>query len=354
MIEPIVRSRYGDAEGVAADGSTTDGVCSERIRRGDTTVTTRSRARTFHQTAKALRTAVESRNDIDAVDPALLLAPRIEDIALGMDDIDTSEDAPASDEVAVSQALQQAADGALLEGLHAELRWAESKLAQASERLAEAQEARRKDLVALAVMRRELRASFGCERAYVDAQQTTFARALPTLREREQELASVVDTGVRLASVIDELARVRAERKLVELAVAQNDAQLARLASAETTLEYDVASEAYDMEPDGKTMRELARLRSESARARRAAGRDRTAARELLESLGIDTSYGEVTAVAAFLTAELEGDHRSAERMAHVRAAQVARERAALPESEAAWKAGLRHPVSYLRARRNG
>lgn len=315
-------------------------------------MSTRSRARTFHQTAKALRAAAETRIDGDSFDSSLMMATTIEDIALDMDSLPAGGAEEISEGTGVSDALAQAADAAWLEGLHSELRWAESKLAQASERLAEAQETRRKDLVALAIMRRELRASFACERAYIDAQQSTFDRALESLRSRESELAELVDGGARMLHVIDDLAAVRAERKLLELALGQTAAQTARINNAEATLEYEVASEAYDLEPDGKTMRELARLRSESTRYRRAAARERGAASELLTELGIDTTYGEVTAIASFLAAELEGDQRSVERMKHVRAAQIRAERAQLPEPEAAWKAGLRHPVNYLRARR--
>ncbi len=315
-------------------------------------MSTRSRARTFHQTAKALRAAAETRTDGDSFDSSLMMANTIEDIALGMDSLAGSDGFDADEGISVSDALAQAADAAWLEGLHSELRWAESKLAQASERLAEAQEMRRKDLVALAIMRRELRASFACERAYIDAQQATFERALDALRSRESELGELVDGGARMLHVIEDLAATRAERKLLELALGQSAAQSARINNAEATLEYEVASEAYDLEPDGKTMRELARLRSESTRYRRAAARERGAARELMTELGIDTTYGEVTAIASFLAAELEGDQRSVERMKHVRAAQVRVERMALPEPEAAWKAGLKHPVNYLRARR--
>ncbi len=317
-------------------------------------MTTRSRARTFHQTAKALRAAADMRIDDAVASPDLLIADRIEDIALGMDALTPTDDVEQDAGIGVSEALAQAADAAMLEGLHAELRWSESKLAQASERLAEAQDMRRKDLVSLAVMRRELRSCFACERAYIDAQQTAFERALPALRSRESELSELVEGGARVAHVIEELAAVRAERKLLELALGQTAAQVARIGDAEATLEYEVASEAYDLEPDGRTMRELARLRSESTRLRRAAVRERGAARGLLEELGIDTTFGEVTAIAAFMASELEGDTRSAERMSRVRAAQARHELAALPEPEASWKAGLRHPVNYLRARRVG
>jgi hypothetical protein len=99
-------------------------------------------------------------------------------------------------------------------------------------------------------------------------------------------------------------------------------------------------------------MREVARLRTVSTRARRDAIRLQGDARELLESLDIIGGMGEVTAAAAFLAAEYEGDARSAERMDAVRAAQVERELSLLPTPEANWKAGLKHPVQFMRARR--
>lgn len=303
----------------------------------------------FHQTAKALHAAAEQRVN----DGGLTISAQIEDIALDLDaaGIETMREAAAAEAIAPVMSLG-AASADELERLHSEFRWSESKLAHASERLAEAQEARRKDLVALACMRRELRASFSSERAYVNAQQSAFTTALPQLTRRENELAELVAGGALTAVVISDLAAVRAERKLIELAIGQCSAQLARVDTADATLEYEVASETYDLEPDGRTMRELARLRSESTRLKRAAAQARSAARELMELLGIDTTHGEVTAVASFIAAEIEGDERSASRMALVRGAQMRRELADLPEPSSAWKAGLRHPVNFFRARR--
>jgi hypothetical protein len=236
--------------------------------------------------------------------------------------------------------------------LHDEFRWAESKLMQASERLAEAQEARRKDLVALACMRRELRASFASEREYTRAQALLAGGRVPWLLERETALQELVDGGALTVPVIRELAALRAERKLSQLAIAQIDAQIARIDDAEATLEHDVAAEAYDRDPDGRTMRELARLRAESTRLKRIAVRVRNETRTRREELGLDRAPGEITAIAAFLAGEHEGDERSAERMARLRAWLTARELRALPAPTAAWKAGLRHPVNFIRARR--
>lgn len=236
--------------------------------------------------------------------------------------------------------------------LHEELRWAESKLMQASERLAEAQEARRKDLVALALMRRELLASFAAERAWLRGSLRYFEDVQPSLAAREGELAELVDNGVRTAMVIHELAAVRTERKLFELALVQTGAQLARIDDSESASEYQVASESYEREPDGASMRELARLRALSTRNRRDAVRMRTEASGMLDELGMVSGMGEITAANAFLAAEYEGDERSAERMDRVRLAQYDAELALLPEPEAAWKAGLKHPVYFMRARR--
>jgi len=239
-----------------------------------------------------------------------------------------------------------------LVALHEELRWAESKLMQASERLAEAQEARRKDLVALAVMRRELLGSFASERAWLNGTLRYFSDIEPQLSSREQELEELVEGGVRTEQVIQELAAVRAERKLFTLAISQSNAQLARVEDNESASEYQVASEAYEREPDGASMRELARLRSLSTRNRREGVRMRTEASELRGELGIVGGMGEVTAVNAFLAAEYEGDSRSAERMDRVRAAQFELELERLPEPEAAYKSAIKHPVSFMRARR--
>lgn len=236
--------------------------------------------------------------------------------------------------------------------LHEELRWAESKLMQASERLAEAQEARRKDLVALAIMRRELLGSFAAERAWLHGAMRYFNDIQPALSAREVELADLVENGVRTEQVIHELAALRAERKLFDLAIMQSSSQLARIDDNESASEYQVASEAYEREPDGNSMRELARLRAQSTRMRREAVRMRTEASSLLDELGMVPGMGEITAANAFLAAEYEGDERSAERMDRVRAAQVELELSRLPEPEAAFKAALKHPVHFMRARR--
>jgi hypothetical protein len=245
-----------------------------------------------------------------------------------------------------------AVSGEELLTLHEEFRWADSKLMQASERLAEAQEARRKDLVALAIMRRELRASFSTERSWVRASMSYFGDVLPALSTRELELADLVDAGVRTEAVIHELAAVRAERKIFDIAIVQSQTQLARIDDNELTMEYQVASESYDREPDGNSMRELARLRASSTAARRAATRARTAGTTAIEELGLVTTFGEITAAGAFLAAEHEGDERARERMDRIRAAQSERELSYLPEVEAAWKSGLKHPVHFMRARK--
>lgn len=262
--------------------------------------------------------------------------------------------APAAVEVPVA-AVELPTSSILVEDLvhlHEELRWSESKLMHASERLAEAQEARRKDLVALAIMRRELLASFAAERAWLGAGRQYFTDVLPTLQSRESELDVLVENGVRTEQVITELAAIRTERKLFELAIFQTDAQLARIDDSEATSEYQVASEAYDREPDGASMRELARLRALSTRNRREAVRMRTEASSMLDELGIVPGMGEATAANAFLAAEYEGDERSAERMDRVRAAQFELELTRLPQIEAAFKAAIKHPVHYMRARR--
>lgn len=239
-----------------------------------------------------------------------------------------------------------------LVNLHEELRWAESKLMQASERLAEAQEARRKDLVALAVMRRELLGSFAAERAWLTGAMSYFGDIHPVMLDRETELAELVDNGVRTEQVIHELAAVRTERKLFELAMMQSNAQLARIDDNESSSEYQVASEAYEREPDGASMRELARLRALSTKLRREAVRMRGEASGMLEELRMVGGMGEITAANAFLAAEYEGDERSAERMDRVRAAQFDLELGRLPEVEAAFKAAFKHPVHFMRARR--
>jgi hypothetical protein len=174
----------------------------------------------------------------------------------------------------------------------------------------------------------------------------------PALSSREEELAGLVENGVRTEQVIHELAALRAERKLFDLAIMQSTSQLARIDDNESASEYQVASESYEREPDGNSMRELARLRAQSTRMRREAARMRTEAGALLDELGMVPGMGEITAANAFLAAEYEGDERSAERMDRVRAAQVELELTRLPEPEAAFKAALKHPVYFMRARR--
>jgi hypothetical protein len=100
-------------------------------------------------------------------------------------------------------------------------------------------------------------------------------------------------------------------------------------------------------------MRELARLRALSTKQRREAVRLRTEASARLDELGVVAGMGEITAANAFLAAEYEGDERSAERMDRVRAAQYELELSRLPEVEAAFKAAIKHPVHFMRARRS-
>ena len=321
---------------------------------------TGSRARHFHATAKALTNAAATRA---SVDDSLLLTADVTDVDINAiisggssmdersmqhgDENFVTAGAPMVLEHAPSEVHPE-----LLVRLHDELRWAESKLMQASERLAEAQEMRRKDLVALAIMRRELLGSFRAERAWLNNATRWMQDVRPALVEREHELAELVDSGVRTEQIIEELAAVRGERKLFELALQQNAAQVARIDDNESTSEYNVASEAYDREPDGAAMREVARLRAQSTRLRREANRMKTDTSELMESLGFVRGMGEITATNAFLVAEYEGETRAADRMARVRAAQMEHELKQLPEPEAAWKAGLKHPVNFMRARR--
>jgi hypothetical protein len=306
----------------------------------------------FHNTAKALNNAAEARHDA-AEGAGMTFTANVQDI-----DLDIDVDALATltvGEPMPAPSIGRAATAVTAEDLrtlHSEYRWADSRLMQSSERLAEAQEARRKDLVALACMRRELRASFAAERRYVAKQIELFESALPGLRQREQELDVLVGGGALTQNVVRDLAVVRGERKLLELAIGQGAAQIARIEDADATLEYEVASEAYDREPDGRSMREVARLRALSTKLRRSSVRARSAARDLLTSLGIDTSQGEVTAIASFLSAEFEGDARGIQRMERVRGAQVAHELTLLPQPTSPWKAGLRHPVNFMRSRR--
>ncbi len=318
---------------------------------------TRSRARHFHATAKALNAAVAARGDRG---DGMLLGAQIADVdiqaIIAGADAEGITIAPAAEDTAAPSAAVTLPESGMrpedLVHLHEELRWAESKLMHASERLAEAQEARRKDLVALAIMRRELLGSFMAERAWLDAGSRFFHDVLPTLSARETELDGLVESGVRTEQVISELAAVRAERKLFELAIMQTQAQLARIDENESSSEYQVASEAYDREPDGASMRELARLRALSTKQRREAVRIRTEAGQLLDELGMVPGMGEITAANAFLAAEYEGDERAAERMDRVRAAQFDLELTRLPEVEAAFKAAIKHPVQFMRARR--
>lgn len=321
---------------------------------------TRSRARHFHATAKALNAAAAARGEIDGttVLDAQVTDVDIQAIIAGTDaeGMTFTPPATAATPATAASALELPSSEVAAEDmlqLHEELRWAESKLMQASERLAEAQEARRKDLVALAIMRRELLGSFSAERAWLGAGRTYFTDLLPVLSARESELATLVDNGVCTEQVIRELAAVRAERKLFTLAIAQTDAQLARIDDNEASSEYQVASEAYDREPDGASMRELARLRALSTKQRREAVRVRTEAGQLLDELGMVPGMGEVTAANAFLAAEYEGDERAAERMDGVRAAQFELELGRLPQIEAAFKAAIKHPVHFMRARRS-
>lgn len=314
----------------------------------------------FHATAKALHSAAEQR-----AGDGMLLTARVEDVAITGDfdgaslaaaGIDEGMDLDLEHGDIAAPTIGMLAEGAIdaedLRTLHDEFRWAESKLMQASERLAEAQEARRKDLVALACMRRELRGSFAAERSYVEGQLALFGSLLPTLHSHEEELALLVEGGARTAQVIGDLAEVRAERKLLELANAQGSGQLTRIEDSECTLEYEVANEAYDLEPDGRTMRELARLRSEQTRAHRAMIRVRGEVRDAISRIGVDTTHGEVAAIGTFLAAEFEGDARAHERVQAVRIAQVAAELTSLPEPTSNWKAGLRHPVNFMRAKK--
>lgn len=318
---------------------------------------TRSRARHFHATAKALTNAAASRNDIDGV----LLGAETTDVDIhaiiaGAGVVGGEITTPAEDLLTLPVAAVPRPESAMraeeLVHLHEELRWAESKLMQASERLAEAQDARRKDLVALAIMRRELLGSFTAERAWLRGGRTYFSDVMPAIAAREAELEVLIESGVRTEQVIHELAAMRTERKLLQLALMQTDAQLARIEDSEAASEYQVASEAYEREPDGASMRELARLRALSTRQRREAVRMRTEASSFLDELGMVPGMGEVTAANAFLAAEYEGDERSAERMDRVRTAQYELELTRLPEPEAAFKAAIKHPVHYMRARR--
>lgn len=292
----------------------------------------------FHATARALNSAAEQRMGDDRG----IMVAQVEDVFFD------EPEAPAIGQRMVDTAV----DPEALKQLHSEYRWADSKLMQASERLAEAQESRRKDLVALACMRRELRASFEAERVYTQGQMRLFTEVLPKLRAHENELAELVAVGSPTAAVLRDLAAVRTERKLYELATSQSETQVARIADNEATLEYEVANEQYDAAPDGRTMRELARLRTAQTRAQRMAVTMGKETSELLATLNLDRSFGEIAAIGSFLAAEYEGDARSHARVERVRQAQMQRELDVLPAPAKAWKAGLLHPVSWYRARR--
>jgi hypothetical protein len=295
----------------------------------------------FHATARALSSAASKREE-DGIGPI----PIDPDLAALAATFDGSAEGPTR------MWTELELDGPALRVRHDELRWAESKLMHAAERLAEAQEARRKDLVALAIMRRELRASFAAERTYLKMQRTAFSTALPLLAGHEKELAALVEGGATTADVIGELASVRTERKLYALAISQVDAQLARIDDSEASLDHDVENEAYGPDPDGETLKEIARLKALQVRSRRAASAARASARATLEELGLDTSLGEITAVASFLASELEGDERGTERMERLRAYQMQRELGKLPIPTSGWKTGLLHPVRFVRSKR--
>ncbi len=311
----------------------------------------------FHATARALHNAAAAREDgreatvghqifgaeiVDVIAPVVGSAPSEHEAAIGIADGALAEESLVSWDAYVAH----------LSHLSNEFRWAESKLMQASERLVEAQEAGRKDLVALACMRRELRADFAAEQSWLELQLKVLSDAITVLSLRADELTGLVESGVRTASLLDELAIVRADLALRILAERQVHAQIARIEDSSSTLEYEVANEAYSLEVTGETMRELARLKSERTRSRRAAVAARNAARDAVAELGIASRRGEVTALASFLAAAWEGDDRSRARVEAVRADQISHERAALPEAERAWKTGLRHPVNLLRARK--
>ncbi len=300
---------------------------------------TQSRARMFQQTARALRSATDRRLE-GAVDPTLLLA-----------DID-ERPVPADVSLDIPRHASFEFDRAELMSLHAEFRWAESRLMQASERLAEAEEARRKDLVALERMRLDISNALAAEHRYLEAQATIFRSALPTLGELERELERLVEGGATTEQAITELAAVRAERKLYELALGQVAAQLAIIAENQAVLDHDTFLQRYEREPSGESMREAARLQRARQDAEQAAARSREALGSLMDDLDIERRAGEMAAIAAFLAAEVEGDGRARARVEAARAAQAARELDHLPAPTPEWKAGLRHPISWMRARR--
>jgi len=127
----------------------------------------------FHATAKALHSAADQRLDSGSQ----VFSAEISDIDFNIDLVDVESMIEEAAPAVVKAARSISTDD--LQQLHSEFRWAESRLMQSSERLAEAQEARRKDLVALACMRRELRASFEAERSYTRGQMLLFTEGLP-------------------------------------------------------------------------------------------------------------------------------------------------------------------------------
>jgi hypothetical protein len=313
---------------------------------------TRSRARTFHATARALNEAAQRRVEgpLQDLDIAIMRDAMDEGMIAGTHlPASPDHDDLGMESVEVPRAR---VDNEALRALEAERRWAESTLMQASEALAEAQEAGRKDLVALERMRRELRRSLAAESSLFSAQHTAFSELAPRVQAREDELAELVEQGAPTAPVLRDLAALRAERKLLMLGMAQISAQIALIRENQATLEHAVRQEAFDLETNGQTMAELARLRSEERAATEQAARAGRAARELLDALDLDTSSGEITAVGAFLAAELTGDERAAMRMRTVRERQMRHELAQLPEPASGWRTGLLHPVSWMRARR--
>jgi hypothetical protein len=293
----------------------------------------------FTATAKALNGALARRADGE-IDPNMLLG-----------EADVSE-APSGADLELARLEPSHVDREHLRHLHAEYRWAESRLMQAAERLAEAQETRRKDLIALERMRMDLKASFTAERDYLGSQLRAFADALPTLRDQEKDLALVVEQGVHTGAAIGELAAVRTERKLLELAVTQVDTQLTVIDENESILDHDTFNERYEREPDGASMRELARRRTGMQRSRKIAAAARARLNETFDLLDLDRRAGELAAISAFLAGELEGDTRASMRADRARSLQIRRELTHLPEPTSDWKAGLRHPISWMRARR--
>lgn len=299
---------------------------------------TQSRARMFHATAKTLQIAAERRVD-DVPDPNAML-------------IESPEAADVLPDIELERITEPVVDVEELRNLHAELRWAESRLMQASERLAEAQEARRKDLIAIERMRIDLKRSLEAERRYLSLQHRMFADLLPALRASEAELDELVQAGTPTRAVVQGLAQVRTERKLIELAMAQVEMQVALAEENEANLDHDVFNQRYDRSPDGESMREIARLRSLLQTTKRSSMAARAHNTELLDTLDLDRSAGELAAIAAFLAGEAEGDQRSSLRTDRVRRIQIRHELNSLPEPSAEWKAGLMHPISWMKSRK--